>query len=349
MMFAHTCNISCRHCGIESSPRNKSRMALEDAKRYISEAAAMGRFAKVSFTGGEPFLFQDEHVELLGLCKSLGLETRMVTNGFWARKLDRGLAVLTRMCDAGLTEINFSADKFHLEYMDAAVLRNALECARRLGLARVISFVTNEDGDALDLFSEMYGVPRETLVDLRYLDRRRATIDAQKESRVFIHAAGLIGLGRAAEHPDELRHFPVDLFQKAPCGEVVNRPVIYPDGKLQACCCAGGKIRTFTVGSLQRESLADLYAKMEARSQYRFINSYGPRELFDIVARARPERQLQAGYTSICEVCVRATEGLCAEEVDEIVDAALTERTLAALGVLGRSDGETLRAAAAGP
>jgi hypothetical protein len=192
----------------------------------------------------------------------------------------------------------------------------------------------------------MYGLPRETLVDLRYVERKREAIEARLDTHVFVHAAGLIGLGRAAEHPDELRHFPVELFEKGPCPEVANRPVIYPDGMLQACCCAGGKITTFAVGSLHEESLANLFTKMEARSQYRFINSYGPRDLFEIIARARPDRPLQEGYTSICEVCVRATEGLCAEEVDEIVDAALTERTLAALGVLGHSDGETLRAAA---
>jgi MoaA/NifB/PqqE/SkfB family radical SAM enzyme len=334
LMFARTCNIACRHCGIESSPRNKSRMTLEDAKRYLVEAAAIPHFGKVTFTGGEPFLFQDEHAALLALCKSFGLETRMVTNGFWARKLDRGLAVLGRMRDAGLTELNFSADKFHLEYMDAAVLRNGLECARRLGFPRIISFVTNADTPPLDLFSEMYGVPRETLVDLHSIVWSRDWLEDNKEDHVFVYAGGLIGLGRAAQHPEELRHFPVDSFPKEPCGEVLNKPVIYPDGDFQACCCAGGKIRTFTVGNLKRESLADLYEKMEGRAQYRFINHYGPRDLFEIIARARPDRPRQACHTSICEVCVRATEGMCAEEIDDIVEAALAERTLAALGIV---------------
>jgi len=174
---------------------------------------------------------------------------------------------------------------------------------------------------------------RESLIDLHAIPWDRDWLELNKEDYVYVYSGGLIGLGRAAEHPEELRHFPVDAFPNQPCGEVLNKPVIYPDGDFQACCCAGGKIGTFTVGNLHKESLADLYVKMESRSQYRFINHYGPKELFDVIARAKPDRPRQALHTSICEVCVKATEGLCATEVDEIVDAALAERTLAALGV----------------
>lgn len=334
IMYARTCNIACRHCGIESHPRDKRRMTLEDARRCIVEAAAIPRFGKVTFTGGEPFLFQKDLEQLLGLCKALGLQTRVVSNGFWARKLERGEALLGRMRDAGLTEINFSADKFHLEFMPSQVLRNALECARRTGFTRIVSFVTNSDTPPLDLFSEMYDVPREAVADLREVLDTPGALERLKDDKVFVYAGGLIGLGRAAEHPEELRHFPIDTFGPAPCGEVVNKPVIYPDGDFQACCCAGGKIKAFTVGNVKETSVAELYAQMERRAHYRFINEYGPRDLFDIVKRARPELPMQQCHTSICEVCVRATEHLAPQEVDDIVEAALAERTLAALGVI---------------
>ena len=334
LMYARTCNIACRHCGIESSPRVKSRMRLEDAQRFIIEAAAIPRFGKVTFTGGEPLLFQEEHLELISLCTKLGLQTRVVTNGFWARNPQKGLALLSRLRAAGLSELNFSADKYHLEFLDASILRNALECARQLGYARIVSFVTNSDTPPLDLFSDLYDIPRETLDDLRRYAGDPAAIDAVKDSKILVYSGGLIGLGRAAEHPDELRHFPVDTFPREPCGEVVNKPVIYPDGDFQACCCAGGKIKSFTVGNLHRSSLVELYATMEARPHYRFINDRGPRELFEAVARARPDLPLQTAPTSICEVCVKAVHDLDAGEVDAIVEGALVERTLLALRVI---------------
>lgn len=338
IMFSRTCNITCRHCGIESSPHNKSRMRLIDAKQYVLEASGVPGIRKITFTGGEPLLFQREHLELVRLASDAGLSTRIVTNGFWAKNKRRGLELLSRFKDAGLREINFSADKFHLEHMPARTLRNALECAAELGFTRIISFVTNEDRPYLDAFAEMYELPREQLADLRpLLESIGCTedLDHLKDDWIFVFAGGLIGLGRAAENPHELRHFPVGFFpESSPCSEVVNKPVIYPDGDFQACCCAGGKMGTFTVGNLHEESLVDLHAKMVQRSQFRFINSHGPVELYKSIARARPDLPLQGRYTSICELCVRSTEGLSAPEVDQIVDAALLAKTLGALGRL---------------
>lgn len=338
LMISRKCNIACRHCGIESSPHVKGQMPLDEAKQYILEASSIPAFRKINFTGGEPFLFQEEHRELIRLATGMGMSTRVVTNGFWAKNKRRGLELLSSMRDAGLRELNFSADKFHLEFMDRRVFHNALECARELGYARIVSFVTNEDRHFLDLFAEMYDVPREQLVDLRSVIGDLGCtedLDPLKDDTIFVFAGGLIGLGRAADQAHELRHFPLGLFPSdMRCGEVVNKPVIYPDGDLQACCSAGGKVATFTVGNLRRESLATLYARMLDRSHYRMINNFGPVELYKAIVRARPDRPRQGQYSSICEICVRATEGLPAEEVDAIVDGALAEKMLAALGVV---------------
>lgn len=334
LMYTHTCNITCRHCGILSSPQNKNKMRHEDAIRYIRDAAAIPRFRKVTFTGGEPLLYQDEHAEMLALCKELKLATRIVTNGFWARTVDKGLKVLSRMKDAGLSELNFSADKFHLEFQDAAILRNGLECARQLGMARIVSFVSNADQDPLNLFSEMYGIPRDSLADLRLYMGDLHKMEELKDEKIFVYYGGLIGLGRAADYPEELRYLPLEIFKGGSgCPEVVNKPVIYPDGTFQACCCAGGKMKTFTVGNLHEHSLRELYEKMFSRSQWLFINSYGPKDLYEVVAKARPDLPRKDAYTSICEVCVCATEGLEQDEVDRIVEAESVARMLKALGV----------------
>jgi len=333
LMYSHQCNMTCKHCGILSSPHNKTKMPFEDALAYIDEAASIPRFKKVTFTGGEPMLFQDEHAALLARCKSHGLQARMVTNGFWASTVEKGLAVLSRMKDAGLTEINFSADEFHLEFGKAETLRNALECAHRLGFTRIISFVSNGPVPPLDRLSELYGLPREQLEDLHDYAGDYRRIRSLKHEKMFVWAGGLIGLGRAADHPEMLHYYPVEIFISDGCAEVVNKSVIYPDGDLQACCCAGGKIKMFTVGNLHQHSMVDLFRKMYARSHYRFINAYGPRAVYDEIARARPDLPRRGEYTSICEICVRAADGLEPEEIDRILDGATLMRTLDAVGV----------------
>lgn len=334
IMFAHTCNIACRHCGILSSPQNKEKMPIEDALRFIEEAAALRPLIQtIAFTGGEPLLFQDEHARMFARCRELGLSSRVVTNGFWASTMPKGLEVLGRMKAAGLDELNFSADLWHLEFQPASTLRNALECARQLGYTRIVSFVFNrDDAPPIDQFSALYGVPRE---DLALLDRE--TFEAiyadparnhELLDKVFLSVGHLIGLGRAAEYPEDILHRPVDAYTGAGCSEIGNRPVIYPDGDLQACCCAGGKIEAFTVGNMHRSSLKDLIARMRGRSEYHFINNFGPKDMYKAVRAARPDVKRRLTYSSLCEMCVRAHDGVTAEEMDSLLEHETMNRMM---------------------
>lgn len=338
LMLSRRCNIECRHCGIESSPRVRDRMARSDAEQFIVEAAALNDFAKVTFTGGEPTLLRQDLRYLIALCKSLSLSTRIVTNGTWAIRKDRGLAFLESLRGAGLTELNFSADKFHLEFLAAKGLRNALECAQELGFSRVVSFVSNADQDPLDEFADLYGLPRDELYDLRAAWEAGLNIEENKDKYIFVYFGGLIGLGRAAEYPNDLRFYPLDFFPMGRrCGEVVNKPVIYPDGSFQACCCAGGKIGAFTVGNAFQEDIATLYTRMQSRLHFKYINEHGPRALFETIRAARPDLELPMAYTSICEMCVRSTEKLSAGEVDSIIHDGIMHDLLAPLTTSSRS------------
>lgn len=56
------CNIACRNCYIESSPKNDALAYITAAEvaAYLDEAAAMGApLEEVGFTGGEPFMNRD--------------------------------------------------------------------------------------------------------------------------------------------------------------------------------------------------------------------------------------------------------------------------------------------------
>jgi MoaA/NifB/PqqE/SkfB family radical SAM enzyme len=333
IMYSHTCNIACRHCGILSSPHNKARMKLEDALRFIDEAGALHPFIRtIAFTGGEPFLFQDEHAAMFARCRELGLATRVVTNGFWAPTVDAGLKVLRRMQEAGLGELNFSADKWHLEFLDPAVLRNALECARQLRFVRIVSFVIDSDEHPIGEFCRLYEIPadsvrlfRRSVFEEIYADPARAH---ELNDKIFLSAGHVIGLGRAAEYPEEVFDRPLDAYANAGCDEIANRPVIYPDGDFQACCCAGGKVKAFSVGNLHSASLRDLIARMRDRTHFRFINAFGPKEMYEAVRQVRPSVKRKLLHSSICEICVRANDGVTPEEMDDILEHRAMSKAL---------------------
>ncbi len=76
------CNITCRNCYIESSPRNDALAYISAAEvaSYLDEAAAIGApLREVGFTGGEPFLNR-ELPAMLRDVMGRGLRALVLTN-----------------------------------------------------------------------------------------------------------------------------------------------------------------------------------------------------------------------------------------------------------------------------
>jgi len=76
------CNITCRNCYIESSPKNDALSYISGAEvaAYLDEAAAIGApLDEVGFTGGEPFLNRDVPAMLRDVL-ARGLSALVLTN-----------------------------------------------------------------------------------------------------------------------------------------------------------------------------------------------------------------------------------------------------------------------------
>lgn len=76
------CNITCRNCYIESSPKNDALVYISAAEvaAYLDEAAAIGApLEEVGFTGGEPFLNRDLPAMLRDVL-GRGLSALVLTN-----------------------------------------------------------------------------------------------------------------------------------------------------------------------------------------------------------------------------------------------------------------------------
>jgi len=82
--YSTRCNIRCSHCvAAEDNPDN-AKMELGKAKEIIRDMAAAD-VTGISFTAGEPFIYFDDLLELVTLCRQLNIYTRIVTNSFWAK------------------------------------------------------------------------------------------------------------------------------------------------------------------------------------------------------------------------------------------------------------------------
>ncbi len=83
IQYTDKCNARCPQCGMRvTEPFKRSTLHPDMVKRMIDHAAENGVNA-VSFTGGEPFLFFDDVMELVRYAGEAGIKyTRTGTNGF---------------------------------------------------------------------------------------------------------------------------------------------------------------------------------------------------------------------------------------------------------------------------
>jgi hypothetical protein len=108
------CNLTCRNCYIESSPRNDRLVYLSraDVRDYLDEIVERGLATEeIGFTGGEPFMNRD----LLGMladCLEGGFRTLVLTNAMRPMmRVKDELAVLNRRFGERLT-VRVSLDHY---------------------------------------------------------------------------------------------------------------------------------------------------------------------------------------------------------------------------------------------
>lgn len=84
------CNALCPQCGMRRTEDfSRSTLGIDDVKRII-DAAALRGVKSLSFTGGEPFLYLDQIIELTNHAAAAGIPfVRTGTNGFLFMNWDK--------------------------------------------------------------------------------------------------------------------------------------------------------------------------------------------------------------------------------------------------------------------
>lgn len=125
ILGTYKCTAACENCCFGSNPFITKRLGLPDILSFISEGARTGHCKLVVFSGGECFLLRDDLVAAVRHATRLGLATRCVTNGYWAKRMDHGRRRLQALRDAGLTELNISTGDYHQRFVDQQTVINA--------------------------------------------------------------------------------------------------------------------------------------------------------------------------------------------------------------------------------
>ncbi|MFW6437467.1 MAG: radical SAM protein, partial [Armatimonadota bacterium] len=138
LSVTYRCPIKCRYCGAECGPEQTDELSLDEMIELVEHVRSYGQLELVVFTGGEPFLLGDDLRAVVEYCTGLDLKTRIVTNAYWAVTPERAREIVESYVDAGLSEINLSADDYHQEFLPVERIRFANEASSEAGLPCLI-------------------------------------------------------------------------------------------------------------------------------------------------------------------------------------------------------------------
>ena len=126
------CPLQCDFCCYGCHPQRTEKMPLELAFRLIKEAAELGKFSSIGFTGGEPMLFLDELLQIGRRLKGYGLPFTIATAAHWAKSEKRAHEILEELAKVGLCRLNVSYDPSHAKFIPKKSILSAITASSHL-------------------------------------------------------------------------------------------------------------------------------------------------------------------------------------------------------------------------
>jgi hypothetical protein len=146
VILTYNCHNECPHCFLHCGPNRPGTFTFLELEGLLEQAAAIEGVGMVYFEGGEPMMYFPLLERGVALATELGLETGIVTGGYFAVTAPDGERWLRRLKDAGLGAIDVSLDALHGTGEACTHARNLIDAARGLGLRTTVVSVSDPRG-----------------------------------------------------------------------------------------------------------------------------------------------------------------------------------------------------------
>ena len=134
ILLTYQCTSECDHCFLHCSPRREGTFTIGQLRELLREIKRIKTVDTVYFEGGEPFLFYAVLLAGLRMVHDAGLQSGIVTNGYWATSPEDAEQWLRPMLDLGVADFSVSDDEFHSTKGKESPGAIAYRAARKLGL-----------------------------------------------------------------------------------------------------------------------------------------------------------------------------------------------------------------------
>lgn len=293
------CPITCPHCFLDAGPWRKEEVNLQDAHNWIRQAAFYrnGFIRGLALTGGEPFFVMEKLEDIVIFATSLGFETTVTTNAFWAVTRKKALEVLDSL---PLKMMGISTGPHHQRFVPFSYIENAVYAAEQCGILYNI-IVATEDIDSPEC--------RKVVGDV-----------AKITDYENVEITTLFSVGRAKQFHSKKSYLSIP--PEIPC-LFATTPFIFPDGKVTACI---GPLATLAhnhpliLGNLRKNTLDEILEASEENLVLHALRLWGPGKLCAVLSKRGRKDLVPKRFmgNNVCDACYSLLENV--EVVKEMED-----------------------------
>ncbi len=295
VMLTYRCNAECADCGTLSNPRIQEKLSKIEVVAAIKQAKKLG-FRNVVFTGGEATIYGDLLKTGIKTATQKGLMTRLVTNGVWAKNIDRAKEKISEWISLGLDEINLSTGDEHQRFVPQEFIINAIEASIELN-ARCLLMIEKFRGSKVNKenflndssINEAYKKGQFSIIESPWMPLDPG-LERDYESGETAHSKNLASFGG--------------------CDSVLQTYVLGPDPGVYSCCGIGARnipeLCSQNKFDLHNQnSLEDIIFNAEQDFLKLWIRAEGTEKILSWCSEKDNSVKWENMYAHKCQACLR--------------------------------------------
>ncbi len=309
-LYTNKCNAKCPMCVVDAGPHREEKMSLAEAKAYLNLTREVPSLKKMILTGGESLLFFDEILKILACARSLGLETKVITNAYWAESQEAALTKLRILKASGLGFLTLSTDHYHREFIPIANIRHALDAAHELKVPCSVALVIGKkERQNIRKHIGALGNDRKFYY-INGLGFEKYSYRQAPKTLTGLELLPLQPFGRGwQEKKESILRFPKELGA-GNCPLIGRTISVVPGGNVFWCCSHYDRDRKihddFRIGNLRLDSLKSLNHDLAYNALCEYLAYQGPVSLLKEAIRSAGTKPTRKKFTCLCDICHEA-------------------------------------------
>ncbi|MBI4350248.1 MAG: radical SAM protein [Elusimicrobia bacterium] len=291
LVFVSTykCTAACKNCCFTcSQDATLPSLPINRILHYLEEGTTGFPSIKLAvFTGGECFLLGKDLVKAIAAAKTHGLQTRCVTNGYWATSKETAVKTLSKLRSAGLDELNFSTGDEHQRYVPFNRIISGVTTACEIGIRTVLVI----EGGADSGFTVQTFISTPEIAEL---------LKSPFSKNLIIMTNVWIDFSNKSINGEQ-QNVALNLSEDTGCSNILESVIISPDERLLSCCGLTLKdIPEMDMGKIQGKGLKKLYEEQANDFLKLWLRVEGPQGIIDNIS----DDPLNHKFKHPCEACL---------------------------------------------